>query len=175
MNLYDVLNDQSIKSKAKRKKIVDAIIGGDLTLDGIDKLIGSLNDEQMTIVLQAIEEITKKGLKKLDADYLQLAEKYIASGSAKVKEEASKIVGNLAKDYPDQLDSAVKALIRNINDASTDVRAGSAYGLSKIVELGKYASSNLYNIVGKIGDEETDTMIKKQYKKALKKASKKRK
>lgn len=175
MNLYDVLNDSSIKSKAKKKKIVDAIIGGDLTLDRIEKLIGSLNDEQLTIILEAIEEITKKGLKKLEADYIPLAEKYIASGSVKVKEEASKIVGNLAEDYPDKLDSAIKTLIRNINDSSTDVRAGSAYGLSKIVELGKYASSNLYNIVGKIGDEETDKMIKKQYKKALKKADKKRK
>lgn len=175
MNLYDVLNDHSIKSKAKRKKIVDAIIGGDLTLDGIVKLIGSLNDEQLTIILEALEEITRKGLKKLEPNYLVIAEQYISSGSAKVKEEASKIVGNLAGDYPDKLDSAVKALIRNINDSNTDVRAGSAYGLSKIVELKNYAGSNLYNIVGKIGDEETDTMIKKQYKKALKKAGKKRK
>lgn len=175
MNWRDILNDKSIKSKAKRKKIVDAILGGDLTLADIEKIIGSIGDEQVTVILEAIDEIAKNSLRDLDIAYLQLAEKYIASGSDTVKRAASMIVGDLAKHYPDKVDSAVKALIRNINDKSKEVREGSAYGISKILELKEYASSSLHNIASKIMEQEPDKKIKKIYNKTLKKLAKKRK
>lgn len=175
MNLTDILNDKTLKGKAKAKKLVDGIVSGNLSLADIEKVVASLDDKQLAVVLQAIEEITNKGLKKLDSSYLDLAEKYILSDSNAVKREASRIVGNLAKEYPDKLDPAIKLLMKNIDDDSTVVRWGSAYALAKIVELDKYANSDLYDKLSKISDKETENGVKNQYVNALKKAAKKRK
>lgn len=174
MDLIGILNDKS-KDKSKRRKIVDAIIGGDLSFNEIMKANSLVDDDQITIILEAIDEIANKRLKQLDLPYLELAEAYIGSGSETMKREASKIVGDLAQDYPDRLDYAVKSLIRNINDKSTEVRGASAYGLTKILNLDEYANSSLYKIVGQITEKETDKKIKKQYSKALKQVGKKRK
>lgn len=175
MNLLDILNDKTLKGKAKTKKITDLIVSGKLSLADIEKVLKSIDDKQLAVILQAIEEITNKGLKKLDSSYLSLAEKYITSDSNAVKREASRIVGNLAKDYPDKLNSAIKSLMKNIDDDSTVVRWGSAYGLSRILEAGDHATSELYDKVKQISAKETDNGVKNQYVKALKQADKKRK
>ncbi len=59
MNLIELLNDKSLKGTEKREEVIRAIVECSITLNEIDSLCNSLNDKQITDILEAIEEITK--------------------------------------------------------------------------------------------------------------------
>jgi hypothetical protein len=63
----------------------------------------------------------------------EIAETYISSSSNSLKREASRVVGNIAHLFPDNLDDAIKMLMDNTNSDVTVVRWGSAYALGRVI------------------------------------------
>lgn len=175
MNFIEILIDKSSKGTAKRAEIIKMLLDNSLSLNEIKRESDSLNEKQMVIILEAIEEITNKKIKQLDPSYIAFAEKYILSDSNSCKREASRIIGNLAEQYPDKLGTAIDPLILNTNNESTVVRWGSAYALSRIIVLDTFSKSDLFHEINNICDKEQENGVKNQYIKALKKASKIRK
>ena len=68
-------------------------------------------------------------------EWLQFAEKYIDFQSNNLKREASRVAGNIAHLYVNDLTISIKKLLQNTNDGGTVVRWGSAYALAKIIVL----------------------------------------
>jgi len=106
----------------------------------------------------------------LDSEYISFAKKFILSDNNSCKREASRIVGNLAKHYPSKLDSVIQSLLENTDNESTVVRWGSAYALSRIIELNEFSNTSLFDKLSNICDSEEETGVKNQYIKSLKKA-----
>lgn len=175
MNLIEILNDKSLKGTEKRSKVISGIVENNLSLNEIDSVSNSLNDKQIAVILEAIEEITNKKLKQLDSSYIEFVEKFILSENNSCKRESSRVIGNLAEQYPKELESAIKSLLQNTNDESTVVRWGSAYALSRIIVLSEFSNTDLFIVISDICDKEQENGVKNQYIKALKKASKTRK
>lgn len=78
------------------------------------------------------------------------------------KREASRIVGNMAADYPEELETAVSALLKNTVDSGTVVRWGSAYALARIIMLEHYRNSGMVQTVRDIYEAEEESGVKNQ-------------
>ena len=169
MSLTEIFGDKSIKKIQARAMIVEGIIGGELTIEEIEAACHHLKDTKIATVLEAIEEISNKKLMNLCVDYLAFAKKYISSKDNSCKRESSRIVGNLAAQYPQAVQNCIPTLLGNAADEGTVVRWSSAYALSRIIVLEDYKNTALYETLVSICDTEQDNGVKNQYVKALKK------
>lgn len=169
MTLVEILSDKSIKKMAARKMITEGILDGRYSMDEIATAVKVLKENKVATILEAIEEISNKKLADLSREYLEFAMGYIASPDNSCKREASRIVGNLAAQYPQTIREAIPALLENTKSEGTVVRWGSAYALSRIIVLKEYCDSNLYEKLLSICENEEENGVKHQYIKALKK------
>ena len=169
MDAITLLAQKDVKKIEVREQLVSAIADGSFSLEDFKSRAGELNDKQTATFLEAVEAVTGKKLRLLSADYLHFAEQYILSDNNSCKREASRIVGNMAADYPEELETAVSALLKNTADSGTVVRWGSAYALERIIMLEHYRNSGMVQTVRDIYEAEEESGVKNQYKKALRK------
>ncbi len=172
MTLTEIMSDKSIKKLQARTMIIDGIMQGNITIEEIEAASAELKDSRFSAVLEAVEEISNKGLTNLSADYLELAKRYVSCGDNSCKRESSRIIGNLAPQYPEALEDCIPALLDNAKSEGTVIRWGSAYALSRIVLLKEYRDSDLYERLVSICDSEQENGVKNQYLKALRKIKK---
>ena len=168
MDVFEILNDKSIRKLEARKLIADSISDGSFSLTDFSGRAEQLNDKQTATFLEAIESVTGQKDSRLGVEYLKFAEKYILSDNNSCKREASRIVGNMAHLYPDELGVAIEALLKNTSVSGTVVRWGSAYALARIIVLERYRNSDLVNTVRDIYEAEQENGVRNQYAKALK-------
>lgn len=168
MDVFEILNDKSIRKLEARKLIADSISDGSFSLTDFSGRAEQLKDKQTATFLEAIESVTGQKDRRLGVEYLKFAEKYILSDNNSCKREASRIVGNMAHLYPDELGVAIEALLKNTSVSGTVVRWGSAYALARIIVLERYRNSDLVNTVRDIYEAEQENGVRNQYAKALK-------
>ena len=175
MNIIELLKDKSFKGTERRKAVMNMIVAGELSVNDMAAIASTIGEKQVATVLEAVEEVSNKRLCPLESAWLQWAEPYISSENNSCRREASRIVGNMAAQYPDLLDDAIERLMKNTSDEGTVIRWAAAYALSRIVVLDRYAKSDLYDRLVAVCDREEENGVKNQYLKALKKAAKIRK
>ena len=172
MEIEKILNDNSIKRIEKRNSIISSIFEGKINFKEIDNAIKDLSVKDISIVLEAIEDISRNKNFVMEEEYLHLAEKFILSNDNSCKREASRIIGNLVEKFPNVLNETIEAILINTKDCGTVIRWASAYALAKIIIIPQYSKSSLFQQVKRICEDETENGVKNQYIKALKKAEK---
>ena len=172
MTIEQIIDDKSVKRLEKRNAIVEGIINGSFDFSAVSAACSLLPEKKVSLLLEAIEEVSRSKEFFLGEDYLKLSESYILSSDPSCKREASRIVGNLAAAFPENLDHAIAALMQNANDDGTVIRWASAYALSRIVMIPQYAKGPLFEQISRLYEKEKETGVKNQYQKALKKAEK---
>ncbi|MEL7610394.1 MAG: hypothetical protein AAGU74_12955 [Bacillota bacterium] len=172
MELLIALNNKSIKAIEKREIIINALEEKNITIREIEGLRHKTDRKKAAIIFGAIEAVTNLDAQIATVEWLHLAVEHILSASNSIKREAARIVGNLCHRFPDDLEKAIEGLLLNSKDQGTVVRWSSAYALSRIIVIPQYAKSRLFDTLAEICECEQDNGIKKQYEKALKKASK---
>ena len=172
MDIIGIIENKRMKRLQKRNILVEAIIQREIQFSEIDDACHSLPNKSISLILEAIEEVSRSKVFVLEENYLHLAEKYILANDNSCKREASRIVGNLASKYPNILDTAIEALIQNTQDEGTVIRWGSAYALSRIIVIPQYANSSLFERIQDLCEKENENGVKNQYVKAIKKAEK---
>ena len=175
MSIIELLKDKSFKGTKRRQAVVNMIVAGELTVNEVAAIATTIGEKQIATILEAVEEVSNKRMCPLEAAWLQWAEPYISSENNSCRREASRIVGNMAAQYPDLLEEAVERLMKNTADEGTVIRWAAAYALSRMVVLDRYAKGDLYDRLVAVCDREEDSGVKNQYLKALKKAAKIRK
>lgn len=172
MTIRQIIDDKSVKRLEKRTVLVEGIINGNFDFSAISAACSLLPAKKISLLLEAIEEVSRSKEFFLEEDYLKLSENYILSSDPSCKREASRIVGNLAAAFPEDLDRAISALLQNADDEGTVIRWASAYALSRIVIIPQYARGPLFEQISDLYEKEKETGVKNQYSKALKKAQK---
>lgn len=172
MTIKQIIDDKSVKHIEKRKAIIEGIINGSFDFSAVSAACSLLPEKKISLLLEAIEEVSRSKAFFLEEDYLKLSESYILSSDPSCKREASRIVGNLAAAFPENLDHAIAALMQNANDDGTVIRWASAYALSRIIIIPQYARGPLFEQISNLYEKEQETGVKNQYRKALKKAEK---
>ncbi|MCL2144624.1 MAG: hypothetical protein FWH43_03915 [Endomicrobia bacterium] len=172
MNINCLLDNKLIKPVKKREEIVEAIRKKSITIKEIQKLKNTLDDKKMALVFEAMEDVTSKNPEISNRDWLKFVQEFIPSKSNSVKREASRIVGNIAHLYPNDLDLAIKDVMKNTKDEGTVIRWSSAYALAKIIQIPKYANGKLFDVLTDLSGKEKENGIKNQFLNGLKKAKK---
>ncbi|MCI6990530.1 MAG: HEAT repeat domain-containing protein [Clostridiales bacterium] len=172
MTITEIMNNKALKRLEKRHSLAEAIINREFNFSMILEACESLPEKSRSLLLEAVEEVSRFKAFALEADYLDLAEKYILSSDHSCKREASRIVGNLANKFPTKLDKAIPALLQNTKNDGTVIRWASAYALSRIIVIPQYAKSPLFEQLSDLCAKENESGVKNQYIKALKKQKK---
>jgi hypothetical protein len=170
MNIVNLLADKTKKPIEKRGVIIDALKSGILTVDVLESASAALAEKETALVLEAMEAVTNKTSGTADLKWLRFAEKFIVSKNNPAKREASRVIGNIAHQFPDGLETVIAKLITNTTDSSTVIRWGSAYTLGRIILLPKFAKTDLYDRLVRLAESESDNGVKNQYLNGLKKA-----
>ena len=172
MDIISLLENKAIKPLEKRIEIEEAIRLGILPIQEIQSLMDLIDDKKMALVFEAMEAITAKKPEMAGLEWLNFVQEYISSKSNDLKREASRIVGNIARLFPNYLEIAIQKLLANTNNDGTVIRWSSAYALGKIIPIPQYANSELFDVVSNLYEKEKDNGIKNQYLNGLKKARK---
>lgn len=172
MTIRQIIDNKSVKRLEKRTVLVEGIINRNFDFSAVSAACSLLPEKKISLLLEAIEEVNRSKEFFLEEDYLKLSENYILSSDPSCKREASRIVGNLAAAFPEDLDRAISALLQNADDEGTVIRWASAYALSRIVIIPQYARGPLFEQISDLYEKEKETRVKNQYSKALKKAPK---
>jgi len=170
MDITNLLNNKSIKPIAKRTEISEAIRIGAISIREIKSLSEILDDKKLALIFEAMESVTAMNPELAYLDWLLFTQEFITSESNSLKREASRIAGNIAFRFPDDLEVAIRKLLENAGNESTVVRWSSAYALGRIIAIPKYAESELFDVVSDLYEREKDNGIRNRYLSGLKKA-----
>lgn len=171
MDLNALLNDQSVKPVAKREALAAALEAKTITMQDIQAL-GSLDDRKTSVILEAMEAVTRSAPALAGLSWLEFAQQHITAGANSLKRESSRVVGNIAHLFPASLGPSIEKLLENAATGGTVVRWGSAYALARIISTPQYAGSPLFDKVNALAQNETENGVKNQYLGGLKKAQK---
>lgn len=172
MTLENLFVDKSIKAKAKAKQIAEWLLNNELQLD---KLLAYTEKQKATdkaTCIEAIESATKKSPTLADENLLSFVTKTLTDEEPRVKWESAKVIGNIAKQFPAQLDKATHNLLQNAENKGTVVRWATAYALAEILKLKTDNDLKLLPKIETLYEKEEDNGVKKKYLDALKKVKK---
>lgn len=170
MDVLSILHNQDTKPLEKRAQLAEALMNGGLLQEDISTAAPGLNLRQATLVLEALEEATRRRPDIASFKTLAFALPYLSSSQDSQKREAARIIGNIAHLFPGSLQPAIGALLENAQHPGTVVRWSSAYALARIITLPQHAGTGLIDTLQAICDVEENSGVKNQYVKALKKA-----
>jgi hypothetical protein len=170
MDIINLLDNKAIKSIEKREAIAEAIKMKLVTIREIKQLKYVLDDKRMAIILESMEAVTNKYPDIADLEWLKLTQDFIISTSNNIKRESSRIVGNIAHLFPNDLETAIEYIMENVKSDGTVIRWGSAYALARIIQIPQYANSDFYDALNDLFKQEQESGVKNQLLKGLKKA-----
>lgn len=169
MDIKELFNNKSIKGIEKVKQMSLAISNKEILIEEIIDIRKTLKDSEIAFCMEAIEAVTNFNPEISNIEYLKFASSYIESKSNSLKRESSRVIGNIAIRYPNDLDKPIQSLLNNANDEGTVIRWSAAYALSKIITIPKYLNSDLLDKLKEISEKEEKNSIKNIYLKAFKK------
>lgn len=172
MTLYHLFEDKSVKAKERAKHIAEWLLKNEIALGELLAFAEKQLSKDKATCIEAIESATNKCPTIADEDLLSFITKALRNEEPRVKWESAKVIGNIAKQFPDQLDNAIHNLLHNAENNGNVVRWATAYALAEIVKL---RTENLKILLPKIEalcDKEEDHGVKKKYLDALNKVGK---
>ena len=151
--IVELLNNKSIKGIEKVKQLTLAISNKEVLIEEIIEVCKTLKDPAIAFCMEAVEAVTNLNPESSNIEYLKFASLYVASKSNSLKRESARVIGNIAKLYPNDLDNSIKDLLNNANNEGTVVRWSAAYALSRIVIIPKYSNSDLLDKLFQLDNE----------------------
>ena len=156
-----------LKAKETTAALVELLTTNPASLVEWKKVFLTAKDSDKGSLLSAVTEITKTQPKFI-ATEIELIIEQIAVKAPRVKWESSEIVANLAKQFPEQVKSAIPNLQANTTHDGTVVRWSAALALSEIAKYNQRSRVELLPFMEKTILSEESNGVKNHYVKALK-------
>lgn len=172
MTVEKIFQDKTIKAKAKVSTIGEWLINGELPIDELVAYAEKQKATDKATCIEAVEYATKKVPTIADENLLAYVTKALKDDEPRVKWESAKVIGNIAKFFPTQLDKAISNLLPNSEKTGTVVRWATAYALAEILKLRTENNKKLLRKIEVLLENEQDNGVKKKYIDALKKVRK---
>jgi len=172
MTIEQVLQDKTIKAKAKVATIGEWLIKKELSLDELIAYAEKQKATDKATCIEAIEYATKNIPAIADEGLLSFVTRALKDDESRVKWESAKVIGNIAKLFPAQLEKPISNLLANAENTGTVVRWATAYALAEILKLKTGNNKELLPKIETLSDNEEDNGVKKKYLDALKKVKK---
>lgn len=169
MTLEQLFQDKTIKAKGKVVTIGDWLMSGALPIDELVVYAEKQKATDKATCIEAIEYATKKDPAIADENVLTFVTKALQNDEPRVKWESAKVIGNIAKLFPTQLDKCIHNLLTNAETTGTVVRWATAYALAEILKLKTAHNKKLLPRIETLCKNEQDNGVKKKYLDGLKK------
>ena len=169
MELQEIFNDKTIKAKAKTALISGMLRNGEISLTELISFAENVKEAVKATCIESIEFATKSSPSIASPECLKFVSKSLADKAPRIKWESAKVVGNIANQFPNELDPAVANLLTNTEHDGTVVRWSAAYALGEIIKSEYPKASELIPAIENIMNREEKNSIKKIYQQALKK------
>jgi HEAT repeats len=172
MKIEQVFQDKTIKAKGKVSTIGEWLTNNELPIEELLAYAEKQKAVDKATCIEAVEYATKKVPTIADESLLDYVTKALKDNEPRVKWESAKVMGNIAKLFPTQLDKAINNLLPNAENTGTVVRWATAYALAEILKLKTENNKELLPKIEKLCEKEADNGVKKKYLDALKKIKK---
>lgn len=169
MNIEELFQDKTIKAKAKVSTLGDWLLSNDLPVDELLAYTDKTKATNKATCIEAIEYATKKQANIADESVFLYMINALKDEEPRVKWESARVIGNVAKQFPDYLAKAIINLLANAEHSGTVVRWATAYALAEILKLKTDNNINLLTQIKVLAEKEEDNGVKKKYLDGLKK------
>ena len=169
MDLTTLFSDKNTKPSKKTETIRDALTDKRLQIGELLKFAEGAKEPHKATCLEALEYLTKTHPESATPAVLDFAADSLLSEAPRVKWESARVIGNIARVFPDKLDTAVKNLLINSEHEGTVVRWSTAYALGEIIKLKLKKYDDLIPATEAICKREEKNSIVKIYQKTIKK------
>lgn len=155
-----------LTAKKKAKAMAEALLNDSLKPSELMEAIPALPDAELAIVMESLEGATRKEPGLVSDKLFTCLVECLAHTAPRVQWEAARTIGNVAKQHPEHLGPAVKALLVNTANDGTVVRWAAAQALTAILRAG-YTDNDLRSRLSDIAAKEQDDGVKGVYDKVL--------
>jgi hypothetical protein len=169
VTIFELINDQSKKAKAKVETIGKSLSNNSLTTAQLIAFAEKANDTEKATCIEALEYATKQNPELADETVWVFVTKALTHDAPRVKWESAKVIANIAHRFSEKLDKAVGNLLVNSEHNGTVVRWATALALGEILKLKTKHNKELLPTIEAIYQREQDSGVKKKYLDALKK------
>lgn len=167
MKLLKRLRSSEMKAKALSASLAKEIVKDGKLLESLSEEFELLTDVEKGVVMEALEYATDID-PEVAEPVLQVVFDCLECEAPKVKWEAARIVGNIARRYPDRAALSTSRLLENAKHKGTVVRWSSAYALGEILRHNSKVRGRLLPEIDKALRREKNSGVKNVYLKALK-------
>lgn len=172
MDIAALLNDKTLKPKAKTEILSQMLLGQQLTTEELVTFATGAKEPAQATCIEALEFATKQTPSIADLNSFQFVTRSLKAKAPRVKWESAKVIGNTAHLFTSHLDEAIHHLLVNTEHPGTVVRWSAAFALGEIYKLKTAHHDDLKAAFDAICSSETKNSITKIYLAAIKKAQK---
>ena len=172
MTIEQLFQDKTIKAKGKVSTIGEWLTNNEMPIEELLAYAEKQKATDKATCIEAVEYATKKVPTIADEHLLEYVTKALKDEEPRVKWESAKVIGNIAKLFPTQLDKAIRNLLSNSENNGTVVRWATAYALAEILKLKTENNLKLLPKIEQLCEKEEDNGVKKKYLDVLKKVKK---
>ena len=170
MDIGALIKNKSIKPKEKTVQISGLLLRGDLGVHELIAFADKAKDAEKATCIESLEFTSKINASLVSVKAFTFVCEQLASKAPRVKWESAKVIANSAHLFPEQLNTAIGALLPNTEDKGTVVRWSAAYALGEVMKINGKHQANLLKAIESIVLREEKNSIKKIYLSAIKKA-----
>lgn len=169
MTIEGIFKDKTIKTKVKVTTIGEWLTNNELTIEELLAYAEKQKATDKATCIEAVEYATKKVPAIATENLLAFVTAALKDDEPRVKWESAKVIGNIAKIFPAQLDKTISNLLPNAKKTGTVVRWATAYALAEILKLKTDNNKKLLPKIEALCENEENNGVKKKYIDALKK------
>ena len=167
MKILDEIKKSDKKPKELNAYIAKLILEKKPTAADFAETLALGNDAERGTCIEALEYATQTK-PELAKTYLSEVIKCLADKAPRVKWEAARVIGNIAKSMPKEAEKAIDSLVANTKDKGTVVRWSAAFALGEILKYHQSLRPTLLTKINGILDKEQNNGVKNVYLKAIK-------
>lgn len=166
--MFELFADKSTNPKEKTEQLSEAILKSKISVDEIIAFAEKSKDPVKATCIEALEFASKTNPAVITKKTFEFVTESLGAKAPRVKWESAKVIGNVAKLFPKNLDVAIGNLLTNTEHEGTVVRWSAAYALGEILKLKSNANKELIPAIEAIIQREEKNSIRKIYLEALK-------
>lgn len=163
MDLQEFFTDKSIKAKQKTEELSEMLIHSRISVDELLVFAKLQKDPIKATCMEAFEYATKNKPELAKNELFMFAIESLSNKAPRVKWESAKVIANTASIFPDLIEPAINALIKNTEHEGTVVRWSAALALSEIYKLNTKFNKDLATIFNGLVEREEKNSIRKLY------------
>jgi hypothetical protein len=157
----------SAKGKQRVTLIAELLTSDKRALGQLQPFFQQSKAGDRALCLEALELVTRTQ-PKLAATCMSWVTEEIGSQAPAIQREASRVIANAAKEFPDEAAQAIPALLANTKNKGTVVRWSAALALAEIAKNNSKTRAKLVPLFEQLVAAEENSGVKNHYVKALK-------